>query len=138
MSNQHLIDAETHSGLQTHLGYRLVAWSDGAAVVEMDIRPEILNRQNIPHGGVHAVLLDTAMGYCGCFTGDTEKRQLALTLSMTVNYLGQAKGTRLIATGRRTGGGRSTFFAEAQVADDLGNPVATATGVFRYRPALAR
>jgi hypothetical protein len=46
---------------------------------------------------VHATLLDTAMGYCGCYTGDPNRRIMALTLSMTVNYLSQVKGIRLIA-----------------------------------------
>ena len=44
-----------------------------------------------------------------------------------------AKGTRLIASGKRTGGGAKTFFAEGRITDDEGTLVATATGVFRYR-----
>jgi len=73
------------------------------------------------------------MGFAGCFTGDPDKHQMALTLSMTVNYLGQAQGTRLIAEGHVSGGGRKTYFAKAEVTDDMGNLLATATGVFRYR-----
>jgi uncharacterized protein (TIGR00369 family) len=96
--------------------------------------PSILgNRQGLVHGGVHATLLDTAMGYCGCFTGDRDRRVMALTLSLTVNYLSQVKGIRLIAEATRTGGGRSTFFASGMLSDDTGVRIATATGVFRYR-----
>jgi acyl-coenzyme A thioesterase PaaI-like protein len=73
------------------------------------------------------------MGYAGCFTGDPEIRQMALTLSLNVNYLSRPKGTRLIASARKTGGGKSTFFAEGEVRDELGELIATATGVFRYR-----
>jgi acyl-coenzyme A thioesterase PaaI-like protein len=58
---------------------------------------------------------------------------MALTLSMTVNYLSQVKGIRLIAEATRTGGGRSTFFASGTLSDDTGVRIATATGVFRYR-----
>jgi uncharacterized protein (TIGR00369 family) len=93
----------------------------------------IANRQGLPHGGIHATLLDTTMGFAGCQTGDPDRRQMALTLSLTVNYLGQAQGTRLIAEARRTGGGKSTFFAEGTVRDESGAIVATGTGVFRYR-----
>jgi len=73
------------------------------------------------------------MGFAGCYTGDPERRQMALTLSLTVNFLGQARGDRLSAEARRTGGGKSTYFAEADVRDATGALVATGTGVFRYR-----
>lgn len=128
-----LLAGEPPSGLQTHLGYRLVAWSPDFARVELPMTPNIANRQGLPHGGVHATLLDTTMGFAGCYTGDPDRRQMALTLSLTVNFLGQTKGDRLIAEARRTGGGKSTFFAEGTVTDESGEVIATGTGVFRYR-----
>ncbi len=124
---------EPPSGLQTHLGYELTAWEHDFARVELPLAPHLMNRQGLPHGGIHATLLDTAMGFAGCYTGDPDRRQMALTLSLTVNFLGQAQGARLIAEARRTGGGKSTFFAEATVRDETGAAVATGTGVFRYR-----
>lgn len=128
-----LLAGEPPSGLQSHLGYRLTAWETDFARVELPLGPHLMNRQDLPHGGMHATLLDSAMGFAGCFTGDPERRQMALTLSLTVNFLGQAQGARLIAEARRTGGGRSTFFAEATVRDETGALIATGTGVFRYR-----
>lgn len=119
--------------LQAHLGMEMTAWLDGFARVEMPVSDVIANRQGLPHGGIHATLLDSAMGYAGCYTGDPDSRQMALTLSMTVNFVGQAQGSRLIAEARKTGGGRKTYFAEGACRDDLGNLLATATGVFRYR-----
>lgn len=124
---------EPPSGLQTHLGYRLTAWEPGFARVELPLGPHLMNRQGLPHGGIHATLLDTAMGFAGCHSETPGQRRLALTLSLTVNYLGQAQGTRLIAEARHTGGGKSTFFAEATVRDDSGALIATGTGVFRHR-----
>lgn len=124
---------EPPSALQTHLGYRLAAWSEGFARIELPLEPFLMNRQGLPHGGIHATMLDTAMGFCGCYTGDPARRQMALTLSLTVNYLGQASGTRLLAEARRTGGGKSTYFAEATVRDDTGALIATGSGVFRLR-----
>ena len=124
---------EPPSALQTHLGYRLIAWSTDFARIELPLEPFLMNRQGLPHGGIHATLLDTAMGFCGCYTGDPARQQMALTLSLTVNYLGQVKGTRLFAEARRTGGGKSTYFAEGIVRDDNGTHIATGTGVFRLR-----
>jgi len=124
---------ENNYPFQSYLGFKLVEWHEGFARVEAPISPFMQNRQGIPHGGVHATLLDSVMGFAGCYTGDADQRQMALTLSMTVNYVGQAQGPRLIAEGHKTGGGRKTYFAEATVRDELGTLVATATGVFRYR-----
>ena len=101
--------------------------------MELPLTPVLMNRQGLPHGGMHATLLDTAMGFAGCYTGDPERAQMALTLSLTVNYLGQAQGALLIAEARRTGGGKSTYFAEATVRDETDSVIATGTGVFRYR-----
>ena len=124
---------EPISAFQTHIGYALTEWRQDFAQVEAPIAPFMKNRQGIPHGGVHATLLDTAMGFAGCYPGDGRTRQLALTLSLTVNYIAQARGTRLIATSTVTGGGRTTFFAESRLTDDTGTLIATATGTFRRR-----
>jgi len=124
---------EAPSALQTHLGYRLTEWRADFARVELPLTPVLMNRQGLPHGGMHATLLDTAMGFAGCYTGDPDRAQMALTLSLTVNYLGQARGEVLIAEAWRTGGGKSTYFAEGEVRDETGALIATVSGVFRYR-----
>jgi len=124
---------ETPYPFQAHLGFHIVDWGPGHCRVEQPMVAHIGNRYGIPHGGVHATLLDTAMGFAVCFTGDPDERQLVMTLSLNVNYLGVARGKRLIATGRQTGGGKSTAFAEGDIKDENGNLIATATGVFRYR-----
>ena len=116
-----------------HLGFRMVDWSEGFCRFEMPLQPYHQNRHGNPHGGVHASLLDTVMGYAGCWTGDPEKKQMALTLSLNVMYLSRPLGSLFIAEGRKTGGGKSTFFAEGILTDDTGEKIASATGVFRYR-----
>lgn len=119
--------------LQAHLGFVMTAWSENYARFELPLEPFLMNRYGIPHGGVHATLLDTVMGFCGCYTGDRANKRLVMTLSLNVNYIGQAQGTRLIAEGWKTGGGRKTFFADGIVKDDLGNKIASGSAVFRYR-----
>ncbi|WP_425099795.1 PaaI family thioesterase [Tropicibacter sp. S64] len=118
---------------QAHIGMVMRDWSEGFARFELPLAPFILNRHGNPHGGAHASLLDTAMGYAGCWTGDPERRQMCLTLSLNVQYLSRPRGEVFIATGRRTGGGKSTFFAEGVVEDETGEVIAKGTGVFRYR-----
>lgn len=118
---------------QELIGYKHVDWRDGYARFEMPMEKKILNRYGIPHGGVLATLLDTVMGFSGCYTGDRSKPALGMTLSMNVNYIAQAKGKLLTAEGVRVGGGRKTFFAEGKISDDDGTLLATSTGVFRVR-----
>ena len=118
--------------LQAHLGFEIVDWREDLCVLQQPMLPHIMNRYGIPHGGLHATLLDTAMGFATCYTGDPDVRQLVMTLSMTVNFMAVSKGRELIAEGRRVGGGRKTAFAEGIVRDDTGLTIATATGVFRY------
>ena len=118
---------------QSLLGFRMTDWSEDYARFELPVTEALGNRYGIPHGGVYATLLDTVMGFAACYTGDPENRWLAMTLSLNVNYLAQPAGSLLIAEGRRTGGGRKSFFADALITDDTGIKVAAGTGVFRYR-----
>ena len=124
---------EDPSQMQQLLGFSMTGWSPDYARIEMPLEQKVMNRQGLPHGGVHATLLDTAMGFAGCYTGDPARRQMALTLSLNVQYLAQASGSLLIAEGWRTGGGRKSYFAEGTITDAAGAVIAKGSGVFRYR-----
>ena len=117
---------------QSLLGFTMTDWSQDFCRAELPMGDHLGNRFGLLHGGVYASLLDTVMGFCGCYTGSHDDRRLAMTLSLNVNFLSRPKGRMLIGEGRRTGGGRKTFFAEGQVTDETGEKIATASGVFRY------
>ncbi|WP_238367540.1 PaaI family thioesterase [Mesobacterium pallidum] len=116
---------------QRHLGFSITDWAEDTCTLEQPMLEHLGNRNGILHGGAIATLLDTSMGYAGCWTG-TEQVRKTVTLSLNVNYIAQARGTIVRATGRKTGGGRKTFFAESRLTDEDGTLVASATGVFRY------
>ncbi len=116
-----------------HLGMEMTDWRDGYAAFDLPLAAFLMNRHGNPHGGVHASLLDTVMGYAGCWTGDPAHRQMALTLSLNVQYLSRPRGQVMKAEGWKTGGGRSSFFAEGQITDETGELIAKGTGVFKYR-----
>lgn len=116
-----------------HLGFDMVEWHQDYALFEMPLGDHLMNRHGSLHGGAHASLLDTVMGYAGCWTGDVDRLQLCLTLSLNVQYISRPLGKVLIGEGWKTGGGKSTFFAEGQVKDDTGELIAKASGVFKYR-----
>lgn len=118
--------------MQVLLDLHLVAWEPDRAVFAYTVRPENLNRSGRLHGGILASLLDSASGYCGCFTPVPGERVDAVTLSLTVNFVSSVREGRLLAEARRTGGGRTVFFADAWVRDEAGRLVASSTGTFKY------
>ncbi len=125
---------ETRYPYQRLLGFEVTAWSEGFTRVELDVDPaRHANRYGLTHGGVHATLMDTAAGFAGCYCPYPGRVRKAMTLSLTINYLGQMRGTRMIAEGRVTGGGRKTFFAEVQLTDETGARLASAVATMRYR-----
>ena len=117
--------------LQAHLGFAITDWQCDFCRLELPLAPFLMNRFGIPHGGIYATLLDTAMGFACGWTGDAGLRQQTLTLSLNVNFLTVSEGRNLIAIGRRVGGGRKTAFASGEVRDDTDKVIATASGVFR-------
>ncbi len=119
--------------LQAHLGFKLTHWDMDFARLELPIAPHLMNRAGIPHGGIYATLLDTVMGFAGCYTGDPAHKKLALTLSLTTNFLSRPKGKLLIVEGARIGGGARTFFAEGTVLDETGELIARGSGAFKIR-----
>src|SRR3546814_3584818 len=116
------------------IGYRMVAWREDYAEIELELGPQHLNGHGIPHGGVIATLLDTACGYAGVYCPVPGNVRHAVTLSLTTQFVGQARGFgRLLAIGRRTGGGRSIYFATGEIRDADGKLNAQASATFRSR-----
>lgn len=121
-------------GFADLLGYQLVRWQADEADVALLVEKRHLNRSGLMHGGVLCTLLDTACGYAGCYVAIPGRRRRALTLSLNTQFIGAGRlGMRLLATGRRTGGGRSIFFSRAEVRDETGVLIGSAEGAFKYR-----
>ncbi|UCH75552.1 MAG: PaaI family thioesterase [Rhodospirillales bacterium] len=115
------------------LGFRVTEWCDGHVRMEMDIRPEHLNRSGVLHGGIISTLLDTACGYAGTWCGTKGHVRWAVTVSLTTHFTGQARSGTLITIGRKRGGGRKIFFASAEVQDENGQVLGFGDSVQRYR-----
>jgi uncharacterized protein (TIGR00369 family) len=123
---------ERPSGFQQAMGYRLEAWSEGEATIAMPIGPHHLNRATVVHGGVLVSLIDTACGFAGTFSEVPGEQPKVSTLSLTSSFVAPARTGPLRAVGRVRGGGRSVFFAQAEVFDGNGVLVAFGEGSFRY------
>lgn len=122
------------SGFADLVDYRLTRWEADAAEVRLVVGPQHLNRSGALHGGVLCTLIDAACGYAGCFIDLPGRRRRAFTLTLNTQFISAvAAGAQLVCTGRRTGGGRSVFFAAAEVLDGAGRLVARGDGAFKYR-----
>ena len=115
------------------LGFRVTEWRDGYVRMEMDVRPEHLNRSGVLHGGIISTLLDTACGYAGTWCTKEGNVRWAVTVSLTTHFTGQARGGTLTTVGRKRGGGRKIFFASAEVLDENGQVLGFGDSVQRYR-----
>ncbi len=52
-------------GLNDLLGFQLVEWHSGYAVLEVELDDRHKNRQGGLHGGIIATMIDAVTGYCG-------------------------------------------------------------------------
>lgn len=125
--------ARPYSAYAEHIGYDLTVRKKGHAEVTLLVAPQHLNRSNIPHGGVLATLLDAATGFAIAFADGPDTVKPAVTLTLNIMYLGQAKlGDTLRAVGKHVGGGRTVAYAVAEISTQDGLAVARGEAVFRY------
>lgn len=120
------------SGYADLIGYKLRAKAAGYVELELAIEPKHLNRLHVPHGGVLATLIDTATGYAVALMHGPERIARAVTISLSMQFLGQAKvGDVLVATGRHVGGGRTIGYATAEIHSADGRAIARGDATLR-------
>ena len=117
---------------QKLIGYEITDWGPGFAVIELELKEKHCNRHGNPHGGVLMTLLDAACTRAGTVDPETYEIGRAATVNVSTNFIGVAQGGKLRIKGKKTGGGRRLFFAEAHAYDIKGNLVATAVSTCRY------
>ncbi|NQW10532.1 MAG: PaaI family thioesterase [Alphaproteobacteria bacterium] len=120
-------------GFNAELGFRLVEWEEGRAVMALDIQAKHRNRSGVLHGGVMATLIDAVCGHAGVWRPVGEPPAKALTLTLTTNFMGQAREGTVTAVATRKGGGKRIFFAAGEVLAADGTVLAMGEGSYRIR-----
>ncbi len=116
------------------LGLVIEQWDEDGVQVRLPFHAALTNDGSVFHGGAIASLMDTA-GASAVWAGhDFDKGTRAATVSMTINYLGAAPESDLLADAVCVKRGRDLSFAEIHVHDPDGKPVATGTLVYRIVP----
>lgn len=121
-------------GFMAEMGAELTAWEPDRAVIQLEVRPVHLNAIDVVHGGVLAALLDTAGAHAGMFCTVPGNIREAMTVSLTINLLGNVSAGELIADARKRGGGRTIFVSSCDVTDGDGRLLATGEVTCRYGP----
>lgn len=98
----------------------------GTVRVAYNTTQALANRFGAIHGGMTAAMMDDVIALAAGLT--IEWGQITPTLEMKVSYLAQAKpGTRLIAEARTVRRGGTVIFLDADLKDEAGKLIATAS-----------
>lgn len=112
------------------LGFRLTAWKDGFARLEMPVRPEHRNTVGYLHGGVIASLLDIAGAVSGSY--GISQEFVSVTINLNCNFMAPHQAKTVVAEGELIRVTKSLFFAQAKLLDPQNNRLcATATGTYK-------
>jgi uncharacterized protein (TIGR00369 family) len=126
-----LRDRLASSAFHTWAGMEVVEASAGEVTVTMDVLDRHVNLQGLVHGGMLAILADTACGLS--IRSAMEPGRLHVTTDLDIHYLAPAKPGRLVGRGKAIRVGRSLAFAEASIEDAQGRLLAKAQSRFSVR-----
>ncbi len=112
------------------LGMAVTHREASRAVVEVELRPELLNSWGVAHGGVVMALADVALAVAALTLDPTARG--ATTAELNLSFIGPGRG-RLVAEGRCLRAGKTLAFCEGEIRDADGSLVAKALGTFLLR-----
>lgn len=107
-----------------YMGMKLIDLSEGYAKVEMKVREEFVNWENMIQGGIIVTLLDQAFG-CACNTLDS----IYIAIQMNIHFLAAASvGETIYADSKVLRAGKKIGTSVITAFDSNGKTIAYATG----------
>jgi len=113
------------SAFHSWAGMSVLEAAPGAIEIALDAEPHHLNLQGLLHGGMIATLADTAAGLA--VRTELAPGRTHVTVSLAVQYLRPGGPGRIVGRGRVLRIGRTLAHATAEVVDDQGRLLATAS-----------
>lgn len=113
------------------LHIELAAVREGASSCRLDTFAELLNPNGVLHGGAVYTMVDYAMGAASMSLlapGET-----CATIEIKISYLAPVRAGAVRCEARVLKKGRQVVFLAADVTDEAGAPVASASGSFMIR-----
>ncbi|HYC88959.1 MAG TPA: PaaI family thioesterase [Thermoanaerobaculia bacterium] len=96
-----------------YLGATMTRVEPGLVEIELPFRPELTQQHGYFHGGVVAIIADSAAGYAGYSMMPTDSS--VLSVEYKINMVAPADGDRLRATGQVVRSGRTLTVCEFRV-----------------------
>lgn len=127
-------DGGLGEGLSDYLGMRMVHVGPGVAVVEAEVRPDLVHRFGAAHGGVVASLVDQALG--SAVFPLVPLGTWPATLEFKLNYLAAARRGVIRATGTVVSLRTRTAVVRVEVENE-GRAIAAALGTVSLNPPPA-
>ena len=116
---------------QQFVGIEVIQLGGGESVLQLELKDHHFNLYGIPHGGVHATLLDIAMGTAASFPDTSGLEVDSVTLNLSVDYIAPPASKNLIARGKVTKKGKSIAYCTAEVFDEHKTLVASGRSIFK-------
>jgi uncharacterized protein (TIGR00369 family) len=111
-----------------YLGSQVETVNERQVVVTLEIQPHHHNMIGIVHGGVHATLLDSAMGLLAMVNRPNCN---VVTTNLNMNYVAKSSTGKMIVTAELIHSSRTMITAHAFARMDNGVLCAFGTGTFR-------
>ncbi len=120
-----------HSHPVNHFGFRLVKAERGRAVFRMEVLDHHKQIHKVVHGGIMAMLADTAGGFASFLAAPKGSR--VATIEMKINFLEPVEHGEIEADARVLRQGRTTSVVDCNVIDQDGRLVGKALMTFSVR-----
>ncbi|MFQ5613645.1 MAG: PaaI family thioesterase [Anaerolineae bacterium] len=117
-----------HVGFLEAWGVVIESYDDDQATLSMPIQESMLNPNGTLHGAVAYALADTGMGLAAYRT--VQAGQGTATVEMKINYVRPATEGRISAACRVLHRGRTLILTSAEVRNEAGHLIASATATY--------
>ena len=116
---------------QHFVGIEVLKLGGGKSVLQLELKEHHFNLYGIPHGGVHATLLDIAMGTAASFPDSSGTEVDSVTLNLSIDYIAPPSSRILIAKGKITKKGKSIAYCTAEIFDEDETLIASGRSIFK-------
>ena len=116
---------------QHYVGIEVLELGGGESVLQLELKEHHFNLYGIPHGGVHATLLDIAMGTAASFPDKSGREVDSVTLNLSVDYIAPPSSNILTAKGLVSKKGKSIAYCTAEIFDENKKLVSSGRSIFK-------
>ena len=116
---------------QHFVGIKVLQLGGGKSLLQLELKEHHFNLYGIPHGGVHATLLDIAMGTAASFPDESGREVDSVTLNLSVDYIAPPSSNMLTASAVVTKKGKSIAYCTAEIFDEHKKLVASGRSIFK-------